>query len=406
MKKISFVIILSLLFLLSGCETDNTSKDNKRFIIDKIDEYATFNEVTEQLHDDSLDDVAISDYYVPTDFFNYQKKDSSNVELEYSNHYDAFSTLGFLINYINVLEEFDYDLYYELPEFRAMLKVTLNGDVVSLDYYQYFEELNIASRQYFILKEVDEQLFMERYSTTYDIDSESILLKQKLTVYEGSHIETVEYIPKTMTYTYIYNSYENQEYFKYKGFFDDVGDYTRETIEYYIPDHNSYVSYDIKDDELEDYIIKVFKDGHRVLKYDVNIFSSKDTETDLTWNLLSVDGWTQVSNEGLLYLSSNLTMSDYHTTIQLSGYGKVSAEKEIVGDITNEDISLENYGLNSDISLSDLEDARLAFVDSYITTIEEYGFLVSNEFNFVFIENYFLSYDDNSKMNDFVNSYR
>ncbi len=409
MRRWLLIICVTLVFTLSGCESDYLSEAEKDVLITKIERYTTYNEVTDALHDEKLDDVELSEYYVKDDFFNYMNKSTYNVELEYSTHFDAFSSLDYISKYLETINEFNYDNYYDLVDYNAMLKVTSIDKVITIDYYQYFEDLDIAIRQYYVLKELNQKLYMEKYSTTLDLKSDTVLLKQKLSVHEGSHIEQVEYIPKTMTYTYIYNSFENQQYFKYKGFFDDYGDYTRETVELYLHEHNSFVSYDIKDNELEDYRVKVFDNGHRVLKYDVNIFSKKDTESELTWNLLSVDGWTQLVNnsgEYQLFLSAGRTLDDYDLSIQRNGYGKIIAYKMITGDIVESDISLNNYGLESNVTLDDLEAARLAFISTYTEKVLHFGFLVSNPVNKTFIENYFISYDNNGKLNEFGNMYK
>lgn len=410
MKRIlaSLMILFSSLVLF-GCETGYLSDSDIDNLTSDIEEYSDFNELTDKLHDEKLEDVELSKLYLREDFFNYNRKRPLNVELEYSTHYNAFSTLDVITGLINTVSEFNYDTYYQIEEYNSMLNVHRVDNVIELDYYQYFEELNVVSRQMFVLKSKEEKLYMERFSTTYDLTTETVLLNQKLSVLEDSHIETIEYIPKTMTMTYIYNSYEEQTYLKYKAFFDDFGEYTRETVELYLDSESSFVSYDIKEGELEDYRVKVFKDGHRVLKYDVNIFNKKDTETELTWNLLSVDGWVQVLNNGgeyKVYHSTGISLDDYVIDIQRNGYGKVIAYKMITGEVTEDDVSLESDNLESHITLEQLEEARLAFVDVYVEELASYGFILSNTVNRDIIELYFKAYLDKGKMNTFINEYK
>jgi hypothetical protein len=409
MRRFLLALTIIMVMIMVGCESKYLRDSDKELLLTQIEKYTSYNEITDVLHDEKLEDVEVDDFYLKEDFFNYDNKGIENVELEYSTHYNAFSSLEYILNYIKTIDEFNYGNYYELEDYNAMIKVTSVDRIITIDYYQYFDELDIASRQYYVLKEKDSKLSLERYSTTVDLKTNDILLHQKLSVLEGDSIEQVEYIPKTMSYTYIYNSFEEQEYFKCKAFFDEYGDYNRETVEMYLEEHNSFVSYDIKNNELEDYRIKVFHEGHRVLKYDVNIFNKKETETEFTWNLLSVDGWTQVSHNSGEYQVFNevgRTMEDYHISIQRNGYGKVNAYKLVTGDVSNREISLNNYNLESNISLDDLEAARQSFEDVYIQEVENHGFLVSNNVNMQFIENYFISYLENGKLNDFMNIYK
>lgn len=402
---------LALIFVivLSGCESGFLSDTEIDTLIGKIERYTVYNEVTNILHDEKLDDVEVYNYYVKENFFNYNTKSTENVELEYTTHYNAFASLEYIIDYLQTIEEFNYGNYYELEEYNAMIKLTNVDKVITVDYYQYFEELDIVSRQYYVLKEKDSKLYMERFSTTVDLKTDDVLLHQKLSVLKGVNIEQIEYIPKTMTISYIYNSFENQEYFKYKGFFDDFGDYSRETVEVYLEEHNSFVSYDIKDDELEDYRIKVFDEGHRVLKYDVNIFKKNETESEFTWNLLSVDGWAQITNNGGEYQvfgNTGRIMEDYDVSIQRDGYGKIEAYKMITGDVTESDVNLSEYNEESHITLSQLEATRKAFVDVYVELGAQHGFIISNEVNKELIENYFILYLENGKLDDFTNTYK
>lgn len=410
MKRVFLVVLTIVTFFgLFGCEQSGISATEKIALFSRIDEYINYNKMVDKIHDEKLDDVLIAALYVKDDFFNYSNKDIKNVELEYSNHYNAFSTLEFITELIDNVDGFDLREYYKIEEFDSMVYVDKNDSVITIDFYQYFTDLHMVSRQYFVLKEKEEKLYMERFSQTIDLASDTVLLNQKLSVLEDSYIETVEYIPSTMSLTYIHNSYEEQSYFKYKAFFDDLGEYTRETVEMYIDEYSSFVSYDIKDHEMEDYRVKYFNNGHRVLKYDVNVFNTKDTEYELTWNLLSVDGWVQVVNsngENILYHSTGPTMSDYDITIQRDGYGKVNAYKMITGEITNDDITLNLYKLDSNITLSDLEDSRTAFLTVFENELESHGFFLSNNVNKELFKVYFKLFLETGETDSFINEYK
>lgn len=409
MKKVMLIITISFMILLTGCEMNYLSTSEVNELVESITEFIDYNKLVDKIHDESLDDVEISNLYVKDDFFNYPNKVDTNVELEYTTHYNAFSTLEFIVELIESIDEFNYDSYYQIDEFSSMISVARVEGVIRIDYYQYFEDLDMVSRQNFVLKYKEDKIYMERFATTLDLDTDTVLLHQKLSVHEDSNIETIEFIPETLTYTYIYNSYEDQEYFKYKGFFDDQGEYTRETVEMYLESESAFVSYDIKDNKFEDYRVKVFEDGHRVLKYDVNIFNSKETETEFTWNLLSVDNWVQVVNSGgenFLYHATGTTMDDYNISIQRDGYGKVIAYKMITGEVNDTDVSLNDYKLESNITLEQLEKARLAYIDVVDSKVSERGFILSNPVNKTIISVYFELYLESGKMSSFANEYK
>ena len=71
-------------------------------------------------------------------------------------------------------------------------------------------------------------------------------------------------------------------------------------------------------------------------------------------------------------------MNDYSFEVQRSGYGKITAYKMFEGELTDQDVSLSNYGLNPRYSLISALIARDSFVENYIQEMANYGFVLSD----------------------------
>ncbi len=382
MKRIFLLAIISItIFFLSGCNFEQSPDSLRDSIIDKIDFYINANDYIDLINDESLIDVDEKREYIKDDFFNYDSKSPLNVELEYGEFHSSFSNLIFVKDAISDIEDFRYDSYFKNSKTDEMVLVNYEDGELYLDFYETLPELEVIIRHNYILNKVDEEAQMIKYLSVYDTETDEIIISKIMKVFGDRYTESIEYYPTTNSFTYLYNSKEDQDYFKYKGILTSDNYYLRQTVEYYIDEHNSFVSYDIKEDLLEDYRVKIFDEGHRIVKIDVNTFKNDPSINELTWNLLEVDGWDSVDyylGEHFVYRNSISTMMDYEIDIQLNGYGKIIAYKLFEGDLSESDITLSEYGLNSGLTLQQAYDARDHFINNYRSELVKYGFTVND----------------------------
>ena len=250
--------------------------------------------------------------------------------------------------------------------------------------------MNVILRHSYKLTKEDDIAVMEKTTVVYDTQSDEEVIITKLEVIGDSLVRKQEYFPETGSFLYEYTSYQEQEYFMYKGTMLNENTYLRQTVEYYIPQYEVYVSYDFKEDGLEDYRVKFFEDGHRVVKIDVNVFKTKPSINELTWNMLSIDNWNSVQyfNEELYIYKDSLTiMDDYELDIQLNGYGKIIAYKLFEGDLADLDITLNQYGLDSGYTLINVKEARTYFVSNYESKMANHGWIINDPINGITILN-------------------
>jgi hypothetical protein len=384
MKKLYILLILFLTFGLTSCSTSSNSEVVKNDILTLIDFYITYNEIINDQHDRSLDDVEESVIYDKTDFFNYDEKDINNVELEYDEAYVAFTQLLFVKEAVEEIDKIQFETYFEeiITTETLYLEELENG--LFIDFYEVVTDLEVIIRHSYKLETINEDVYMEKYLEIYDIDTEESILMKRFIVEKGVSLTTLEYFPTTSSFLYIENDYQEQTFFLYKGTMLDEDTFIRQTIEYYIDEFSAYVSFDIKEDKLEDYRVKFFEDGHRVVKVDINVKNSNPTVNELTWNLLSIDGWDKlenISNDLYLYQGSTEILTDYDLSIQLDGYGKINAYKMFEGEIQEEDITLSEYGLDSGYTLAQVNAVKQYFIDHYESELNSYGFILNEPFN-------------------------
>ncbi|MDC0558985.1 hypothetical protein OAO42_01085 [Candidatus Izimaplasma bacterium] len=407
MKLLKSISLFLVIFILASCDSVTTTNDQND-IVDSIDNFVAVNELINAENDAKLSDVTEKNLYRHTDFFNYDDKYPRNVELEYKDYYESFDNLIIVSEVINNISGFELNEYFDNVFYESTVLVKYIGEDLYIDYYSQSDDLDTVYRELFILENREGKAYMERYSSIYDLNNNEIILQKKLVVYEGEYVESTEYMVALDTFAYTYNSLEDQIYFRYKMFYDDNPEYKRETVEYYVREHDSFVSYDIKDDLLEDYRVKLFRSGHRILKLDVNVFNTKDTISELTWNLLEVDGWDdvrEVDGEYLVYKDGLQIMEDYEIEIQLNGYGKVIAYKQITGVIGNVDIMLSEYGLSSGINLAKALSAKDLFEQDYLDEVSSYGFTVGDLNNYDVIAEVFQEYVNSGMYEDHINKY-
>ena len=295
----------------------------------------------------------------------------------------------FIKQIVEKIEELSYGVCYENIVSTEKLCIDYKNDILVLRYYENIVDLDTIISHIYEFSRVEDKVIMKKYSTIYDTEKLETILHQKIVVDEYNSFLKEEFYPLTDSFVYEYTNYLEQEYFMYKGVMDAEKEFVRQTVEFYIPSFNAYVSYDIKEDLLEDYRIKIFKDGHRVLKVDVNIKDNNPTVNELTWNLLSIDGWNSIdviAKTHYIYQGSFQTMEDYIISVQLNGYGKVVAYKMFEGDLIDSDITLKEYGLTSGYTLQNIENTRLFFESNYITELFDYGFINNDPNNRLIIK--------------------
>ena len=388
-KALNITIIIVLTLILGSCNENDTSNLNRDFVINEINFYMQNNDSIELMFDTGLDDVEEEIEYGKADFFNYNLKNTSNVDIEYELYYLAFSNLLFIKQIVEKIEELSYGVCYENIVSTEKLCIDYKNDILVLRYYENIVDLDTIISHIYEFSRVEDKVIMKKYSTIYDTEKLETILHQKIVVDEYNSFLKEEFYPLTDSFVYEYTNYLEQEYFMYKGVMDAEKEFVRQTVEFYIPSFNAYVSYDIKEDLLEDYRIKIFKDGHRVLKVDVNIKDNNPTVNELTWNLLSIDGWNSIdviAKTHYIYQGSFQTMEDYIISVQLNGYGKVVAYKMFEGDLIDSDITLKEYGLTSGYTLQNIENTRLFFESNYITELFDYGFINNDPNNRLIIK--------------------
>ena len=384
MKKILNVFIITMfIIILSGCNELTDPDYLRQSVIKQIEFYMEANEYIESINNESLDDVEESISYISDDFFNYDSKATLNVELEYDDFYVAFGQLLFVKNVVENIENFEYDKFFKDVVTNETIYVQADEGLLNIEYFEYLIGLDAIIRHSYFLKTVNDEVHMEKYLEIYDCDFDEVIIIKSFSVFGDRYVESYEYYPETSSFSYTYNSKEEQEYFKYKGTLDN-GQFIRQTVEYYIAPYRSYVSFDLKDDKLEDYRIKIFDKGHRVVKIDVNVKSNNPTINELTWNLLSVSGWDSIEyvlEDYYIYKGSYNTLEDYDINVQFKGYGKVEAYKLFEGEMTESDVSLVNYDLDSGITLDMANNAKLYFKSNYVAEMLKYGFVINDEDN-------------------------
>jgi len=410
MKKIlSICLIFVSVIVLGACE-EEADPDYLRYnVVEQIEFYIEANEYIEAINDEGLENVEESLSYTSDYFFNYDSKATLNVELEYGDFYEAFGQLLFVKNAIENIDAFQYDYYFEDVVTNETVYVNAQDGLLNIEYFEYLIELDTVLRHSYFLETVNEEVHMEKYLEIYDCASEEVLIIKRFSVFGDRYVESFEYYPETDSFLYNYDSKEDQEYFKYKGTMDN-GEFIRQTIEYYIAPHRSYVSFDIKEDVLEDYRIKIFEDGHRVVKIDVNVKSSNPTVNELTWNLLSIPGWDSVEyilEDYFVYQGSYTILDDYDIDVQLKGYGKVEAYKLFEGELAENDLSLVDYGLNSGITLAMANTSKLYFESNYVSEMLTYGFTVNDEDNRLLVYNAVKpSLEVSQEFEDYIDNYK
>lgn len=404
MKQVQFIVLFIFVFVLSGCNLIfgelsgiEISNELKRFIEE--------NDRINFIHDQALEDVNEDTSYEYQDFFNFEHKDPRNVELEYTYFYNEFNNLSFIKNLIAGINDIPTNEYIEFEEFHISILLKIENGELYIDMYQHFDETDFIVREEYSLRLNAEHTTMVKISSIYDCLIDEIVTIKKATVIDEMYVESIEYFPIQNTFFYIYNSFEEQEYFKYTAHLDDQSQYIRQSFEYYIEEHQAFVSYDFKDGFPEDYRVKLFNQGHRIVKVDVNIKPTKDTETMLEWNLLTVSGWDSVDvgdTRNYVIKDGLPTMIDYAISIQLKGYGKIIAEKTIIGDVLSEDISLSGYGLVSPVSLEQVNLAHDYFLDNYESELLLHGFIIHDLDNLNIILNKFTAFNNRGIMDPFI----
>jgi hypothetical protein len=370
-------MLVFLTILLSSCGNEVDSEITQNFVLGEIDFYLQNNDLLNDYFDTNLDDVGEKITYTKASFFNYDLKNTNNVDIEYDDYYTSFSNLIFVKQAVNEIDNFAYNTCYNETISTETVCVHYDNEVLKIEYYEHISELDVAMSHRYELTKIDGVVSMVKYMTVYDIANDREILDRKIEVYGRDYILDKLYYPETRSFVYEYTSYEDQEYFMYKGTLDSNQEFIRQTIEYYIHQFKAFVSYDIKNDLLEDYRVKLFDDGHRVLKADINVKDNNPTVNELSWNMLSVENWSTVEyilENHYLYLGNYPIMQDYEFDVQLSGYGKVTAYKMFEGDLENTDITLETYGLESGYNLSDINNAKLYFESNYVNELLVYGF--------------------------------
>ncbi|AIO18398.1 hypothetical protein KQ51_00515 [Candidatus Izimaplasma bacterium HR1] len=376
-KLLNITMLVFLTILLSSCGNEVDSEITQNFVLGEIDFYLQNNDLLNDYFDTNLDDVGEKITYTKASFFNYDLKNTNNVDIEYDDYYTSFSNLIFVKQAVNEIDNFAYNTCYNETISTETVCVHYDNEVLKIEYYEHISELDVAMSHRYELTKIDGVVSMVKYMTVYDIANDREILDRKIEVYGRDYILDKLYYPETRSFVYEYTSYEDQEYFMYKGTLDSNQEFIRQTIEYYIHQFKAFVSYDIKNDLLEDYRVKLFDDGHRVLKADINVKDNNPTVNELSWNMLSVENWSTVEyilENHYLYLGNYPIMQDYEFDVQLSGYGKVTAYKMFEGDLENTDITLETYGLESGYNLSDINNAKLYFESNYVNELLVYGF--------------------------------
>lgn len=389
MKKVFGVFVLTIfLFILGGCTDEQANNSDKDFVINEIDFYMENNIQLEAMFSAGLPDVEKKNSYLKSDFINYDLKDTKNVDVEYDEYYEAFNSL-FLVKYaLREMNYFAYGTCFNNIIDNEKLCIDYQNEVLEIDYYEYISDLDIFIYHRYDLSKKDDIVHMIKYTRIYDSEKEEEILAKKFEVYGKEIFLIQEYYPETDSFVYEYTNYVTQEFFMYKGVLNEELEFIRQTVEFYIPGYKAFVSYDMKEDLLEDYRVKLFDQGHRVVKLDVNVKSNNPTVNEITWNLLSIDGWDSVdeySNIYYIYQGSFQTLDDYIISVQLDGYGKVNAYKIFEGDLVNEDLTLENYSLQSGYDMSDIELARLFFTQNYQERINDFGFEVNDPDNHLIV---------------------
>lgn len=406
MKKLILFLMMSITVFITGCTNPNTVDLEKDFVFNEIDFYMENNLFIDTMFKTGLDDIEPQTRYQKNSFFNYNLKSSNNVDVEYDEYYEAFNTLFLVKHIIDEVEDFEFDTCYTETISTERLCLYYINEVLQIEYYEHIDDLGISIGHHFDLLKENDQVIMTKYTRIFDHEAGIEILRSKRYVKGYDLFIHQVFYPQTDSFNYEYVDYLNQDYFMYKGVLNNDLEFIRQTVEIYDATNNAFVSYDIKEDVLEDYRVKLFKEGHRVLKLDVNIKTNNPTINEFTWNLLSLEGWTEVvraSDVYYIYNNSTKTLSDYFITVQLNGYGKVNAYIMYEGEITSESITLENYGLTTGYTLSDIESARTTFETNYIDLLSLHGFVSNSPENRLVVYNEVSMYNEDFMF--FVNKF-
>ena len=406
MKTTRVLGLMLLLLTLVGCSAFNSSNSySKDKVVVLIEEYINENKLIKLENSAKSTDIPELSVYTKDDFVNYDLKPSENIDIEYDYFFEEFAYLETIEATILANDDFSVSRYFYSDDQDVAYYVNILDDVLSIEYYLYSNELNLVERQSFRLSKIDDEVYMEKYVALFNGATKEYIREEKITVYKGHYIETMEYSHSTNSYKYELNSKEDQISFVYEYEVDSSGNDVKERIEHYYSDTGATVEYEIDNGIPGDYKVKFHNNGHRILKLDVNISNTSDDINELTWNLLEVDGWDTAKasiSRYKMYVNDVETMADYDISIQQNGYGKIVANTVINGTLFNQDITLSKYGLESGITLQMIEDAKSYYLDNYIDNTLEFGFVVGSNNNLDILKDEFKEFSRVAIMNDFI----
>ena len=406
MKTTRVLGLMLLLLTLVGCSAFNSSNSySKDKVVVLIEEYINENKLIKLENSAKSTDIPELSVYTKDDFVNYDLKPSKNIDIEYDYFFEEFAYLETIEATILANDDFSVSRYFYSDDQDVAYYVNILDDVLSIEYYLYSNELNLVERQSFRLSKIDDEVYMEKYVALFNGATKEYIREEKITVYKGHYIETMEYSHSTNSYKYELNSKEDQISFVYEYEVDSSGNDVKERIEHYYSDTGATVEYEIDNGIPGDYKVKFHNNGHRILKLDVNISNTSDDINELTWNLLEVDGWDTAKasiSRYKMYVNDVETMTDYDISIQQNGYGKIVANTVINGTLFNQDITLSKYGLESGITLQMIEDAKSYYLDNYIDNTLEFGFVVGSNNNLDILKDEFKEFSRVAIMNDFI----
>lgn len=401
-----YLLIFIVMLALSGCNLDNnSSKFTRSDVVDYMSTYINANDRIKLENGNDLIEIELSEYLRFTDFINYDRKPSRNIDLEYKSYHKQFKVLEEVKALISIDSSFRLDQYHYTDSKNAVYYANIENDVLTVEYYIYSESADLIERQSFKLMKIDGKVYMEKYSILYDTYRDVFVKETKITVYDDNYLEIAEYNYDRNSIYYEYNSKEYQKSYVYELEIDEIDDFLVEHIEIYFGSIYTTVEYEFHDGVYEDYKVKIHNQGHRILKLDVNVDNKDEDINELTWNILEVEGWDYLKNEissFTLFKNSNEIMSDYTFDVQTNGYGKIIAVREFVGTLVDDDLTLHSSNLESGITLDDVNDAKQYFKNNYESVSLKYGFEINTIDNFDVVKGEFEEFKQFGIMGNFI----
>lgn len=379
---------------------ENTTKDGLSKMLSILKEYEDILEsyddddtLPEGNYYDNFEEYELQNIYVPEDESSYPKPDDTRY---LSTELNILSTIQYVVNATKSMSLYCIG-YSEGETCRFLFQkkwVELylsDDDILYINYY-----VHLTSN---FLYERDEWINYEIYLYKIDDIAHIDAGINSYNILTGFNNETAYYL-KDQTYLKSYTVYGEESY-QYR--YLDLE--TRDSLSMSYDGHQTETTYYNYDDE----IYMSFNDSEPMIGFEYQVFLDREdlfyysSETEyLRYNLWYVTGWDtlqrETSDEYTLFIN-NISYPDI--VARVSDFPTITPYMYLQmnpSDMTETSVNLTDYGLESTITLEDIQSARIFYFGTLNDILASQGLSKQDSSNYHIIASYIINRDDSDQI--------